>query len=608
MEIALTEGPDRAPRFAPNSTGVFFVRGAVVARRRTPAGDVRAGRLPGLCSRRAASEGRGRRHGGRCVGRRLAHRVPAYAHPGERANAGALGGGKRRKLSAPRRLGRRVQFSLSTVVARWDLDRHGQGSGQHRLRMDRRPRQPGHARDPDYSPLRPESARFRTSRGRATAAPSSTAGGNRPSYPPARARTTCRTCAPEPSRRSRIPSASGTGLDIAGPGRLVVESLSVPTNLLEVPLTNAPRAAEVADAGIAGQLPARRLGGRRDRRLHVESGREHRRLGVEPPLERGAPAHEPPGERCGRLPEPGRKDAAVVLERAPGAARSGEPGETGAQKSRAAFPTMARRRGEPVAFPRRLHDRLRLVQRREAGHLEDRGGRHGREDLLAPGRNILPEISPDGAWVSFVNQVPVPTIEVVRLADGAPVFRIPNIPAGRGFIAGRHRWLPDGPGIAFLGGRGARDGALRPGRRSRGQDTAATRRKVAVFEPDVELHSFGLAPDMSFAVVAARQATSNLLEIDGLPHGSRAGGGAAPLTPGAPVSPVRQCPEQAGTEPRAELVAATGELALPPRGTRGGRRSRRGRRGSCRRRPSSRRSAPRRPSARTRCSVRRARR
>jgi hypothetical protein len=50
-----------------------------------------------------------------------------------------------------------------------------------------------------------------------------------------------------------------------------------------------------------------------------------------------------------------------------------------------------------------------------------------------------------------------------------------------------------------------------------GRDTAATRRKLAVFEPDVEFHSFGLAPDMSFVVVAARQPTSNLLEIDGLP-------------------------------------------------------------------------------------------
>jgi hypothetical protein len=115
-----------------------------------------------------------------------------------------------------------------------------------------------------------------------------------------------------------------------------------------------------------------------------------------------------------------------------------------------------------------------------------------------------------------VNQIPVPTIEVVRLADGAPVFRIPNIPAGRGFIAGRHRWMPEGRRIAFLGGDGAGT-AIYVQDVVPGADTSATRRKLATFEPDVELHSFGIAPDMSFAVVAVRQATANLLEIDGLP-------------------------------------------------------------------------------------------
>ncbi len=84
--------------------------------------------------------------------------------------------------------------------------------------------------------------------------------------------------------------------------------------------------------------------------------------------------------------------------------------------------------------------------------------------LLAPGLNILPEISPDGAWVSFSSQGPTPDIGVVRLADGAPIFRIQNV-------------LP----------------------------------------PDVELHSFGLAPNMRFAVVAVRRPAANLLEIDGLP-------------------------------------------------------------------------------------------
>ena len=104
----------------------------------------------------------------------------------------------------------------------------------------------------------------------------------------------------------------------------------------------------------------------------------------------------------------------------------------------------------------------------------------------------------------------------MRLVDGAPVFRIPNVPPGKGFIAGRHRWLPDGRHIAFLGGDGAGT-AIYVQDVVPGADTSATRRKLVTFEPDVELHSFGLAPDMSFAVVAARQATSNLLEIDGLP-------------------------------------------------------------------------------------------
>ena len=160
--------------------------------------------------------------------------------------------------------------------------------------------------------------------------------------------------------------------------------------------------------------------------------------------------------------------------------------------------------------------------------------------ILAPGRNILPEISPDGAWVSFVSQIPVPTIEVVRIADGAPVFRISNIPAGRGFIAGRHRWLPDGRGIAFLGGDGrgtaifVQDVVPEPGHVRRRGESSPT------FEPDVELHSFALAPDMSFAVVAARQPTANLMEIDGLPRRGRPGRLPAALSVSARSRPGRR--------------------------------------------------------------------
>jgi Tol biopolymer transport system component len=138
--------------------------------------------------------------------------------------------------------------------------------------------------------------------------------------------------------------------------------------------------------------------------------------------------------------------------------------------------------------------------------------------ILAPGLCILPEISPDGAWVSFVFQggQEGQEIRVVRLVDGAPVFRIPNVSPGRGFIPGRHRWLPEGRRIAFLGGDG-RGTAIYVQDVVAEAGTSTTRRRLATFEPDIELHSFALSPDMSFAVVAVRQPASNLLEIDGLP-------------------------------------------------------------------------------------------
>jgi hypothetical protein len=96
----------------------------------------------------------------------------------------------------------------------------------------------------------------------------------------------------------------------------------------------------------------------------------------------------------------------------------------------------------------------------------------------------------------------------VPLAAGAVLLLI------LGAVVGRRMAPP--PLSPFLGGDGAGT-AIYVQDVVPGADTSSTRRKLATFEPDVELHSFALAPDMSFAVVAARQATSNLLEIDGLP-------------------------------------------------------------------------------------------
>ncbi|MDL2718200.1 MAG: protein kinase [Acidobacteriota bacterium] len=303
----------------------------------------------------------------------------------------------------------------------------------------------------------------------------------------------------------------GIGLDIAGPGRLIVESLAVPTNLLEVPLTSkAPRKWLTQGSQVNFQPVVSGDG----ETVVFTSNREGNSDAWESNRRTSA---------VRRLTSHPASDADVFLSRDGktllwSSARTGHyeiwgAGGDGSAPRRisddgadAENPSLSRD-GSTVIYVS-FNDARRGIWKIRADGTDAK--------ILAPGRNVLPEISPDGAWVSFVTQIPVPTIEVVRVADGAPVFRIPNVPAGRGFITGRHRWLPDGRGIAFLGGDG-RGTALFVQDVVPGRDTAATRRKLAVFEPDVELHSFGIAPDMSFAVVAARQSTSNLLEIAGLP-------------------------------------------------------------------------------------------
>ena len=303
----------------------------------------------------------------------------------------------------------------------------------------------------------------------------------------------------------------GTGLDIAGPGRLVVEALSVPTNLLEVPLTNAGGPRKWLTRGSQVNFQPVVSG---DGETVVFTSNREGNTDVWESNRRSSAVR--------RLTSHPASDADVFLSRDGktllwSSTRTGHyeiwgAGGDGSAPRRisddgvdAENPSLSRD-GSTVVYVS-FNDAKRGIWKIGADGTDAK--------ILAPGRNILPEISPDGAWVSYVSQIPVSTIEVVRLADGAPVFRIANVPAGRGFIAGRHRWLPDGRGIAFLGADGAGT-AIYVQDVVPGADTSSTRRKLATFEPDVELHSFALAPDMSFAVVAARQATSNLMEIDGL--------------------------------------------------------------------------------------------
>lgn len=304
----------------------------------------------------------------------------------------------------------------------------------------------------------------------------------------------------------------GQGLDIAASGRLIVTSLVIPTNLLEVPLAGSDKTRKWLTQG--SQVNFQPLLAGDGESLVLTSNRDGN--GDIWELNRRSSSVR-------RLTSHPASDADVFLSRDGktllwSSARTGHFEIWGASGDGSA-PHRISDDGVDAENPSLSRDGSTIVyvsfNEKKSGiwtiHPDGTNAR-----LLAPGRNVLPEISPDGAWVSFVNQGPTQEIRVVRLADGVPVFRIADVPPGRGFISGRHRWLPDGRRIAFLGGDGART-AIYMQDVVPGVDTSATRRKLATFEPGVELHSFGLAPDMSFVVVAARQPTSNLLEIDGLP-------------------------------------------------------------------------------------------
>ncbi len=307
--------------------------------------------------------------------------------------------------------------------------------------------------------------------------------------------------------------AVGSGLDIAGRGRIVVESLSVPTNLLQVPLAGSGGTRRWLTQG--SQVTFQPLVSGDGRQVVFTSNREGNSDIWELTLGSGA---------LRRLTDHPASDADVFLSRDGrtllwSSDRTGHYEIWGADGDGSA-PHRISDDGGDAENPSLSRDGTTVVyvsfnEKKLGLWLIRPDGTNAR--FLAPGRYILPEFSPDGSLVSFVKQGTPSLIQVVRVSDGAPVFTISDVPAARGFIRGRHRWMPDGRRIAFLGVDGPGT-ALFVQDVVPGTDTASTRRKLVVFEPEMELHSFGVAPDESFVVVAVRQPTANLLEIDGVPR------------------------------------------------------------------------------------------
>jgi Tol biopolymer transport system component len=140
---------------------------------------------------------------------------------------------------------------------------------------------------------------------------------------------------------------------------------------------------------------------------------------------------------------------------------------------------------------------------------------------LVKGRVSLPDVSPDGRhalYRVFSGKYPA-VLKVVRVDDGKPEpFEIAVEARRRTTVTlGRARWMPDGKAIAFVGQDETGASGVYVQDFAPGRDTAASRRKLAGFDPDVAAESFGVAPDGSRLVVAGWVQLFSLMEAERLP-------------------------------------------------------------------------------------------
>src|SRR5262249_55603422 len=105
---------------------------------------------------------------------------------------------------------------------------------------------------------------------------------------------------------------------------------------------------------------------------------------------------------------------------------------------------------------------------------------------LISGNTLLPEVSPDGQFVSYrVNFRPdLIVIRVARVSDGSPAPFEVQIQVRSGFSSktvGRSRWMPDGRGLVFVGQDETGAYGLYAQAFAPGQDTSKTRRRLVGF-------------------------------------------------------------------------------------------------------------------------------
>jgi Tol biopolymer transport system component len=141
--------------------------------------------------------------------------------------------------------------------------------------------------------------------------------------------------------------------------------------------------------------------------------------------------------------------------------------------------------------------------------------------LIAPGSNVLPEVSPDGRHALYVGRRGTRTaIRVVEVESGEAVpFEI-EVPRTLDLInvqMGRGRWTPDGRAIVFVAVNADGLDGLFVQDFVPGQDTSRTRRPLAGFTEEYGTESFDVSPDGAGVVISAMVDQRTLRLVENVP-------------------------------------------------------------------------------------------
>jgi Tol biopolymer transport system component len=131
-----------------------------------------------------------------------------------------------------------------------------------------------------------------------------------------------------------------------------------------------------------------------------------------------------------------------------------------------------------------------------------------------------PEVSPDGKYAAYADSksMSLVSVKVVDIETGASVFET-QIPVYRetSVLIGRTRWMPDGKTVVFLGQDAAGVNGLFEQDFVPGQDTSASRRPLAGFDPENSAESFGIARDGQFITIAMWEQFFSIMVTEDLP-------------------------------------------------------------------------------------------